>query len=510
MRWLAAILLVPTLAWSQAYEVIPLAPGLLPAAPSLGTPLNLGDDNTARVTLPFTFTYFDQPFTRAWVSSNGFLSFSTNSNLCCDASNIQNAPRNTIFGLWADLVSYSGNPFVQTLTTTSGLSQYVVGWYGTKEYGTNNSSTFQIALNSDNTFEIHYGAVSTQYHTFLAGFTGPTYADNSINLYGQVMNSLSYESYMATLPKEALDCAKTPSDPACALTPVVSPTTVVTAVQEAAVEQSSGPVQISVDNLVAATPVEAPVAVAEAVTAAVTVQTAQPVERAVAQETQAVQVAEAPVLVERAATPAAKEEAAAQKAEVLSPSQLAALVPAVDMNGGSSNGSEGTTSLSGGGAAAFAAMASGGPDSASNMTSLSFNAVMSSATSAVSPTNLTSATAMQNSANSPTGQTQQATLDAVAPAAQSRTEVAAATSAQMASTQAGTLGGDQGATMAAMAAVPGFAQYAQAALPDRPGFYPPTQPYRNNRPVDAYLMLYRMTMTSDRTYTAMTEAQYGR
>lgn len=154
-----------------------------------GTPLNLGDDNSRLMQLGFTFNYFDQPFTEAWVSSNGFVSFSTSQDLCCQAYPINNedTPTNTIFGMWTDLIS-NGNPYVRS-STANGYSTFTASWINTMEYYNNRSQTFQITLDSTNTFSILYGnTTNLQNHQALAGYTSP---NNSYQLfYGSNVNSL--------------------------------------------------------------------------------------------------------------------------------------------------------------------------------------------------------------------------------------------------------------------------------------------------------------------------------
>jgi hypothetical protein len=154
------------------------------------TPLNLGDDNSRLMQLGFTFNYFDQPFTQAWVSSNGFVSFSTGQDLCCQGYpiNDQRTPANTIFGMWTDLISNS-NPFVKS-TTVNGLSTFTASWINTMEYYNNRSQTFQITFDSTDTFSILYGnTTNLQNHQALAGYTSPT---NSYQLYyGSNVGSLS-------------------------------------------------------------------------------------------------------------------------------------------------------------------------------------------------------------------------------------------------------------------------------------------------------------------------------
>jgi hypothetical protein len=160
---------------------------------SLGAiPLNLGDDNSALVQLGFTFNYFNQPFTQAWVSSNGFVSFSTGQDLCCNGEPINNAPQNTIFGMWTDLIS-NGNPYIKS-TNIGGVSIFTAGWYNTMEYRNNRSQTFQITLDSTDTFIIRYGNTTNfQNHTALAGYTSPN--DSHQIYYGSQVGSLSNQTF---------------------------------------------------------------------------------------------------------------------------------------------------------------------------------------------------------------------------------------------------------------------------------------------------------------------------
>jgi hypothetical protein len=182
---LAALISTPLAA--QDYNPTILPPQLL-GSPQAMTPLNGGDDSTRRVQFSFPFEYYGQTFTSAWVSSNGFVSFYGPHNLCCDGLQMQYAQRNTIYAYWTDLVS-GGNPYYK-ITDTSAL----FGWYGTKEYGTNNSVTFEIGLFDDGKIQINYGAVANTYHTVSAGLTGPTYSDNVQLFYGTNVQNLSFQS----------------------------------------------------------------------------------------------------------------------------------------------------------------------------------------------------------------------------------------------------------------------------------------------------------------------------
>jgi hypothetical protein len=202
------------------------------------TPLNLGDDNTARVSLGFEFDYWGQTFTDAWVSSNGFVSFQSAANLCCNGEPLDRAQRNTIYGYWSDLISYTGNPYYRR-----DDSSILFGWYGTNEYGTNNSSTFEIGLFSDGKIQLNYGNLGfSGWRDFTAGITGPNPEDNIPLFYGRnaqyLQNQSGILSWVAPTPIVTVDCNLTPMDPSCPPASIETIPDPVAAIAEA-VEQSA-------------------------------------------------------------------------------------------------------------------------------------------------------------------------------------------------------------------------------------------------------------------------------
>jgi hypothetical protein len=70
------------------------------------------------------------------------------------------------------------------------------------------------------------------------------------------------------------------------------------------------------------------------------------------------------------------------------------------------------------------------------------------------------------------------------------------------------LGEGQGEVISQMAYVAGFSAYKLVSLPDRPEFYKPRRIYRNNRPVDAYMSIFKMTAANDSLWKQMVESQY--
>lgn len=139
------------------------------------TLLRLGDDGMGNVPLGFTFPFYGQNFTNSWMSSNGFVSYTGNipGAGCCsglDLRTLQDPQYNYLIApLWTDLIDTTGNATWYKGTDSS----MTYGWYGTKQYGTNNSNTFELNVNSSGGINVRYGGtfVSSN-HTVTAGMTG--------------------------------------------------------------------------------------------------------------------------------------------------------------------------------------------------------------------------------------------------------------------------------------------------------------------------------------------------
>lgn len=444
----ASLLLAAPLA-AQTYE-----PGLIPpqivASPDTATPLHLGDDSTARIDLGFEFTYWGQIFTSAWVSSNGFVSFDTSAHLCCNGAPIEQAPRNTIYGMWTDLVSYSGNPYYRR-----GQGSILFGWYATNEFGTGNQYTFEIGLFDDGKIQFNYAALAPfTYHLATAGITGPNAGDNILLFYGRDPSAMSNQSGILSWsePKATVDCNVTPMDPSCppeAVAPVdyVSNAPINTVIDAAAADEAAD--------------------TAEAIVAS------QP------EPEQEIAVAEAAVEAAAETTSITQQVAEAVQAERLTPDQVLALAaPAYD-----------GLALGGGGFVSFATI----------------GALSTGLPSASAPTPVT-VTESTTSSSSPTSASN--TLEALNMSAASAPQVAMAQSDQQQS--GNTMAEGQAETIAAIAAVPGFSAYSQVALQDRPDFYAPRDIYRNRRLRDANFEMYRLTRTNSDKLQEMIDAQYQR
>lgn len=110
---------------------------------SMGTSLSLGDDDFSTDFMPFTFEFYGSTFSAAYISSNGYISFSDSS----PSSNSGSIPSTSsdsyyiIAPLWDDLV-----PSAYSIHIWSNTSHWVCSWINIDHYGGPLAGTFQIVL----------------------------------------------------------------------------------------------------------------------------------------------------------------------------------------------------------------------------------------------------------------------------------------------------------------------------------------------------------------------------
>jgi hypothetical protein len=453
---LLAALLISTSVAAQTYEPVLVTPQIL-GTPTTMTPLNLGDDATRRISLGFEFDYWDQTFTDAWVSSNGFVSFQSAANLCCSGQPIEQAQRNTIYGYWSDLVSYTGNPYFRR-----DDGSILFGWYGVNEFGTNNSSTFEIGLFADGKIQLNYGSLGfSGNRDFTAGITGPTADDNITLFYGRnaqfLQNQSNVLSWAVPTPVVTVDCRTTPMDPSCP--------------------------PISIDPVTAVAE-----AVADAVEQSVVL---EPEEMEQVRETAIIALERA----EEVAASAEENEAAAEAVadvadtvERLEPNQVAALAATVQNFTESTqqqDASQETQDASFSGTFTARFDTSFGGSFGPTMSVVQSGSPLDMAMSAGSPMSMAN-TAEALGLNSPPP----AISGGNAPQSESG------------------MSEGQGETISEMGAVPGFAAYTQASLQDRADFYAIRDIYRRRRLQDANFEMYRMMQTNDARWQEMVDEQY--
>jgi len=149
-----------------------------------GTVCNGADDNRCGETSwGFDFTRWGQTFDGGRQNTNGCLNLinaagGSPSGMCNDYTPQPLPYRDyTLYPFWTDLIR-------GIVTRPSGVREtskmayqnfgdYVVyGWYFMKEYGTNNSNSFELIINNNNTYGMMYGELSVKNHDVLIGEQG--------------------------------------------------------------------------------------------------------------------------------------------------------------------------------------------------------------------------------------------------------------------------------------------------------------------------------------------------
>jgi|LakMenE18May11ns_1017448.scaffolds.fasta_scaffold9946542_2 hypothetical protein len=228
-----------------------------------GTAANLGDDSTlTNVAIGFDFYYYGNLYDTVNISQNGFISFTSLANGCCSGMplpnftelNELNAPyfnysntHNTIFAMWSDLISFTGNPYYQSFG-----DKFTVGWYGVEELGSfrqdcvldlfglplfcnnvgPNTFDFEITLHSNNDIAIRYGNFNNPVDTgraITSGIQGDQSGEFWQIYYGTDTSTLENKTYVfnsseiVPIAPIAPDCNLNPYDPTCIINDLTTP-----------------------------------------------------------------------------------------------------------------------------------------------------------------------------------------------------------------------------------------------------------------------------------------------
>jgi len=115
-----------------------------------GLPLSLGDDEVSgALPVGFTFNFYGIDYTSAYVSSNGFITFSPGLNSgCCEGQNIPEVagPNNLVAGYWTDLYPSGGGTIHYGTTGLPGSRSFIVQFMNIPLIGGATTATFQIIL----------------------------------------------------------------------------------------------------------------------------------------------------------------------------------------------------------------------------------------------------------------------------------------------------------------------------------------------------------------------------
>jgi hypothetical protein len=153
-----------------------------------GTFVPLSDDVVSgAVPIGFPFTFYGNVYTQAYISSNGFITFSSGqSDGCCSGANIPDpgSPNNYVAGFWEDLNVPQGGIHYQTVG-----NRFIVQFTNNPHYSGGVQVTFQMILHAGtNNIELQYLNAPTDggTHTIgiedIAGTRGLLYFNGSISM----------------------------------------------------------------------------------------------------------------------------------------------------------------------------------------------------------------------------------------------------------------------------------------------------------------------------------------
>ncbi|MGC8947469.1 MAG: S8 family serine peptidase, partial [Anaerolineae bacterium] len=176
-----------------------------------GTPLNLGDDDEANVTLPFPFTFYGTASTAIRVGNNGGILFNatsgdlgvTNGDLGTTTSN------NLIVPFWDDIDSDTGNVYYATVGTAPNR-RFVIEWHNRPHFSNVGNATFELILyeGSNN--------IKFQYQDVVFGNSSYDYgASATVGIRGSGSNYLQYSYNQPVLSDGLAICFQYPGSPPC-------------------------------------------------------------------------------------------------------------------------------------------------------------------------------------------------------------------------------------------------------------------------------------------------------
>jgi hypothetical protein len=141
---------------SASYDVATTTTGF---RTTLGSRLTLSDDDTSAVDLPFTFPFYGKGQTRAYVNSDGNITFEDSDTASSDRSVsrfLTGPPRVAPFFADLDPTKGSGRVFLQTAADGT-----VITWCNVRDFDNTGSVSVQAVLLPDGGIEFHYaGGIS--------------------------------------------------------------------------------------------------------------------------------------------------------------------------------------------------------------------------------------------------------------------------------------------------------------------------------------------------------------
>ena len=164
-------------------------------------PSDLDDqDEISAISIPFPFDFYGISYTQLYISSNGFITFTADTDAgCCSGRPLpQNDTWNNLIALfWEDLSRPEGNIRYQTLGTP-GNREFVIGFYRVPHHYDHHHVTFELILHeASGDIELQYGEAPGDGGTHSVGIEN---ADGTIGLqidFGDI--SYSNQGFLITI-----------------------------------------------------------------------------------------------------------------------------------------------------------------------------------------------------------------------------------------------------------------------------------------------------------------------
>lgn len=150
-----------------------------------GTNSTFSDDQlTGPIPLGFSFDFFGNAYTSAYISSNGFLTFTPQASGCCDGMPIPTAGdevNNFVAGAWTDLYPPAHQGIFYETIGSPGSRQFIVQFDAVPTFRVRSSEVnFELTLNEgSNNIYIQYRSLGQQNHAVTAGIENLTGTDGN-------------------------------------------------------------------------------------------------------------------------------------------------------------------------------------------------------------------------------------------------------------------------------------------------------------------------------------------
>ncbi|MBF8190843.1 S8 family serine peptidase [Nonomuraea sp. K274] len=117
-----------------------------------------GDDDALQVTLPFAIPFYGAAADKAWIGTNGWVTFATAKTTSRSNGTIPSAavPNDAIYPYWDDFEIDAQSGIYTAVTGTAPHRVYVVEWRDAKFYGTTQRMSFTALLGEDGSISFRY------------------------------------------------------------------------------------------------------------------------------------------------------------------------------------------------------------------------------------------------------------------------------------------------------------------------------------------------------------------